>query len=98
MGYTESDKTALKAARYRVGEEYTKAKAERKNARDNLKIDHWKGNRFDDFKKDRSKLDDLYSDWNSKFGWGDDGSINGVMDKLDHEVATIGSYLDSIFN
>lgn len=96
----ENDKSRLKTAKGKVKTEQSNAESERKAAKTNFTKDItlWKGKHFDDFKKDWDTLNSKYGDWISKWGWGDDGSINGVIDKMDHKIGSITAWLDSFFN
>lgn len=98
----EREKSRLKTA-------IRKVKAEEKNARslkndwnNNLKeVSTWKGTNFDTFKLRKNRLDKYLNDWidvKGWNGWGDDGSINGVIDKMDQEIGSLSSWIDSFLN
>ena len=96
----ENDRSRLKTAKSRVKTEQSNAKSEHKDAKKNFTkdIDYWRGTHFEEFKRDWDTLNDKYDDWISKWGWGDVGSINGVIDKIDHEIGSITAWIDSFFN
>ena len=91
----ESQISTLKAAYRNVKAEQSNAKAERKTV-DNAfdKIKKWKGGVYS-FVKEQD-LKGKYDDWIWKWGWSDDGSINGVMDRLNSEIGSKEGLLASI--
>ena len=96
----ENNRSRLTTAKKNVKKEQSNAKSVQKDAKKNFTKDItlWKGKHFDDFKKDWDTLNSKYGDWISKWGWGDDGSINGVIDEMDHKIGSITAWLDSFFN
>jgi hypothetical protein len=97
----QNSEARLKKARKAVKTQESNASTERSNAKKNFggsNVKHWKGTHYDTFERDRDSLYGKYNDWISKWGWGDDGSINGVVDKIDHEIGSLESWLDSFFN
>ena len=96
----ENNRSRLTTAKKNVKKEQSNAKSVQKDAKKNFTKDItlWKGKNFEQFKKDWSTLNGDYSYWISRSGWSDDGSINGVIDKMDYEIGTITAWLDALFN
>ena len=96
----ENNRSRLQTAKKNVKTEQGNAKDVQKDAKKNFTKDItlWKGKHFEAFKKDWDTLNGNYNYWIRRSGWGDDGSINGVIDKMDHEIGTITAWLDSLFN
>ena len=94
----ESNKSRLEKALKSLKEYQGDAKALRSGYKSALSgVKNWEGSNYKTIVKD-ANMDQEFKDWISKWGFSDDGSINGVIDRVDMEIGTILSLLDSLFN
>ena len=94
----ESNKSRLEKARKSLKEYQSDAKDLQSGYKKALAgVKNWEGSNYKTIVKDVN-MEDKMKKWISKWGFSDDGSINGVIDRVDEEIGTIGSLLDSLFN
>lgn len=94
----ESNKSRLEKARKSLKEYQSDAKDLQSGYKKALgRVKNWEGSNYKTIVKDVN-MEDKMKKWISKWGFSDDGSINGVIDRVDEEIGTIGSLLDSLFN
>ena len=85
----------LKAAKSNISNEQSYAKSERTKVENGFsRIRNWKGSTFRAVQD--IDLKGKYNDWIWKWGWSDDGSINGVLDRINSEIGNKKGILDSI--
>lgn len=98
----EREKSRLETAIRKVKTEEKNARSLKNDWNNNLKeVSKWKGSNFDKFERLRKNLDKHLDNWidvKGWNGWGDDGSINGVIDKMDQEIGSLSSWIDSFLN
>lgn len=96
----QNNQDALRTAKSNVKNQQSYAKTERTSTKSQINsgMSGWKGDKKNTFSKDYEILKKYYDNWISKWGWGDDGSINGVIDKIDQEIGDLESLWDSLWN
>lgn len=98
----EREKSRLEDAVKKVKEQERSARSLKRDWNNNVDcVKKWKGTNFDKYNKMKKNLDGYLNDWidiKGWGGWGDDGSINGVVDKMDQEIGSLASWLDSLVN